>query len=214
MQYLPSLSTINIPIFSPSMLPDSLLSLLFIAGPTIAFIPQICRKKILFSPLLSLATIVSNITKIFHYSVTRYSIILLYQFVLLVALHFYLIKNYHFPLRRIEMKVFVPNLCMRHGLAAYASGVIALAIATLCLMDALGLGLLFGGIACIMDLLITVLQLIIYSSAKDKPSELFVFWVLGDLIKLWMMIMYYKTPIEYNACIVGQIAMNAYVLMR
>lgn len=185
--------------------------ILYILSPILAFLPQIYRNKILFSPLLSVLTIISAILKIFHFQCEEFSVILLYQFVVIVALHFYLISRYKQPLRHLEMKLFKPELYLKYGLVNYAFGLIAGATAFIDIMFILNLGHTFGGIACFSDVLITFFQIMIYRNLEDKPSELFLVWIVGDLIKIVSMLLWYKAPIEYILAIALQMSMNAYI---
>lgn len=187
-------------------------SVFYISSPAVAFAPQIWRGAILFSPLLSLLTIISNIVKIFHFQTEHYSIVLLYQFILLVMLHFYLIHNYRLPLQHIERRIFRPEVCLKHGLMSVSAALVAGAVTCVYIMLLFGYGFVFGRLASALDVFITFLQLIIYKNTNNKPSELFATWIVGDLVKLLMMTIIYKAPIAYNVSIVIQLLMNAYVL--
>ncbi|KAI5168481.1 hypothetical protein PAEPH01_0169 [Pancytospora epiphaga] len=185
----------------------------YILSPVLGFIPQIYTGKIIFSPMLSLLTIISCIIKFFHYYEARYSVVLLYQFLFIILLHGYLIRNYRLPLRRIELVLFRPELYSKHGLGMYCLSVATIVAVLANVFFILGFGPVFGIVASTLDLMITFIQLLIYKNAIEKPLELFACWVVGDLIKLATMIFIYKAPLIYNISIVAQILLNLHVFI-
>lgn len=196
------------------MILHSILDIIYVISPIFAFLPQIFRKKILYSPLLSLLSIVSSIIKIMHYKIHSYNIILLYQFIVILLVHIYLIKNYRNPLRNFELMFFPSSLCLKYGLFSCA------------LTFVFGLGFMFnffyifnyghffGDLACILDVFITFLQLLIYTDAKSKITESFIVWIVGDAIKIILLVFFYKSPMEYCIATVLQILMNTFTLFK
>jgi hypothetical protein len=195
-------------------MPESLLNVLYIVCPTVGFLPQIWTRKILFSPLLSLLIIFCNILKVFHYNYKQFNIVILYQSIMLIGLHFYLIKNYNSPLSPLELRVFTPKMYMKHGLLKCALAFIISFVFMINFINIFGLGYVFGNFACVFDLFITALQLVIYKNNENKPLELFVIWVIGDIAKALSMLLVYKAPLEYVVTVVLQMAMNIIVILQ
>ncbi|KAI4293164.1 hypothetical protein PAPHI01_2438 [Pancytospora philotis] len=187
--------------------------LLYITSPLIGFLPQMYRKKIVFSPVLSLLSIISCVIKIFQYQIEPYSTVLLYQFVLLVGMHFYLIKNYRLPLRRTEHYVYNPRLYSKYGLATYASSVVVTVIAALHVLYFMGGGWIMGHLASATDIFTTVLQMAFYRNNPSKPRELFLAWIVGDIAKMFIMLGFYEAPRIYLITTAIQLAINTYVLV-
>lgn len=185
----------------------------YIFSPIIGFIPQIYRCRIIFSPFLSVMAVISCIFKLFHYQIERYSTILLYQALTLIALHLYLINNYKLPLRHVEMKMFRPKWYLRYGLFNYSLCIFTCTIFFLHSLYMFDWGHLFGNFACLLDIFTTFLQMVIYKDSENKPQELFLLWVAGDCIKIYVMLAVYKTPIEYVAATGVQLLMNLYVVL-
>ncbi len=195
------------------MLFHQLVDIFYILSPVFAFIPQICRNKIVYSPLLSILSIISSIVKIMHYRVEEYNITLLYQFIVGLVVHAYLIRHYSIPLRRFE-NIFFRGVLMKQGLFSCAVILVMGFILVCNFFYMFNYGHLFGDLACILDVLTTFLQLLIYSSSKEKPKEAFVVWLIGDVIKIAMLIFFYKSPIEYTIACGLQLAMNCFTLFK
>lgn len=191
-----------------------LFNIFFVLSPLLAFLSQILSNNILYSPLLSLLSALSCFIKIFQYRISQYDIVLLYQFVTVLLLHAYLLSNYRLPLRQIELKVFLPALYARHGLVSTALILTVGALTCLNFLYLVGMGYLFGTIATLLDVFITFLQLLIYKDSPVKPTDSFVVWLAGDSLRLYLLLLVYKSPIEYSLATVAQMAMNGYVLYR
>lgn len=195
-----------------------LLDIAYVVSPGIAFLPQIWRDEILFSPLLSLLTIFSALLKIAHFQVAgrdyAYSLSLLYQSLFVVALHFYLIRHYRQPLKAVEARFLPAQLCARHGLIAYAVALTAGALALINVLYIASAGPLFGGLGCVMDVLISALQLVVYEGDDTKPRALFALWILGDTMRVWLMVVHFTSPPAQVVAVLLQIAMNACVLLK
>lgn len=191
---------------------NTFLGFFYVISPFFGFLPQIWRRDITYSPLLSLLSVISSVIKVFHYQIESFDLFQLYQFLLLVVLHLYLINNYKRPLGRTELRVFSAELYLKHGLMTCAVSIIAMAVATIYVFILMGSGFLLGYIASVLDIGITLLQLAIYKNNVHKPRELFAAWIVGDFIKLGIMIMAFEMPYIYIAATVLQIVINSYVL--
>jgi hypothetical protein len=197
-----------------SSLSKDILDLLYILSPSVAFVPQIYRGRIIFSPLLSLVSIVSAVVKVLQYHENPYSIVLLYQSIVIIVLHFYLVANYKYPLKKLEMRIFWPSLYHRCGLVLSTAALVLGCTGFINLISIFRIGKMFGILTGLLDTLATFLQVFIYRNEKDKPLFLFFAWIVGDVVKICMMVKKYETPIEYILTICGQISLNIFVLIN
>lgn len=200
--------------YSSHMFLHSLVDIVYIVSPGLAFLPQIMSGEILFSPLLSLLTVLTSLLKLSHYHYEPYSLALLYQYLFAIILHLYMIRNYKQPLRTLELKVFEPNICTRYGLLIYSVTLLAGSFTLLNFVALVHSAYLLAYFACFIELLVTSLQLFIYADGRKKPREVFALWIAGDLARLWMMAFHYNTNVIYVIVVIVQIIMNLYVFIN
>lgn len=99
---------------------------------------------------------------------------------------------------------------MRYGLIVSASAIIVTAFTFINILSLFNLSFTFSFLAAFLDVMITLLQIHIYKSDKEKPRETFAVWVLGDLIKIWLM--FGETEFVYIAVSGFQVCINSYML--
>ena len=192
----------------------ALFDISYILSPAFIFARQIFNQKIVYSPLLSLLTIISTIFKIIHYKIHAYDIILLYQFVILLFLHFYLIFNYTLPLRGIEDKILGPALKLGYSPRSIACIVFFASMTITNLLFVVNCAAYFGQFASLLDVFTTFLQLLQYKDDAAALRECFAAWIVGDLLRLYINVFVYKTPVEFTIATAMTLAMNAYVIVK
>lgn len=190
-----------------------LLDIGFVFGPIVGFIPQIYKGVPLYKPELSLLTILSFLLKLFKTNSEELDKILQYQFYVAIFLHIYLIRLHSLKEHQQRIKIL--------GLWFYEDAYYTHLVPTLMLLlislktfDMVGMSSLFVPAATLIDIIIAFLHLDIYSKQESKPRELFIVWLVGDIIRIFLMISKYVTPkIVILGCIV-QLVINVYVGLR
>lgn len=206
----------NFPFENKKSLLKNLFDLLYIFSPILAFIPQIRSKNITYDSTLSLLTIFTNILKLFP---TKNSIdtIVMYQFVLCIALHIFLlnIKAKQSKLISLDNQFLsISNVLLKTKyFTQWIVGFVSSFVLILKVLEFYGLSEQFLKISIFIDILIAILHVKIYSKDKKKPVELFAFWIVGDLIRLYIMYTLYNYTVEYYLGVFGQLFINSYVLI-
>ncbi|KAI5149536.1 hypothetical protein ENBRE01_0970 [Enteropsectra breve] len=192
----------------------SLVNVAFIISPIIPFLPQIYKKRIVYSPFLSTLNILSNSIKILHYQNFKYGTTVLYQYMMLLTLHAYLLKYNSAVLKPLEERFMSSRLLKGRTISSCATAFLVSVISVLYLLSLYGAGHSYGVVACFLDVCITGMQLALYLDENKKPRELFVCWVVGDIAKLIQMKLWTNLSIEYYIAVILQIVMNFVVLIK
>jgi hypothetical protein len=191
---------------------EAILDVGFILGPVVGFIPQIYRGKPTYNPGLSVLTILSSLLKLFSHKSSGFDSILQYQFCVVILVHLYLIRL-HAQQKGQDARSFLGPVHSHRWYHRYVVPLAGLFVASLKLLDFLGLGYLFTPASVVMDLVITLLHLDLYSSKEPRPKELFAVWLVGDAIRLVMMFRKYSTPVEVLFGTLVQIVINLALLL-
>lgn len=195
--------------------------LAYIFSPVVGFIPQLYRQEITYNASLSVLTILASILKIFSYKDsntstahqdTKASSTMMAQFIICIVLHMHLLN-----LRFKQDKTPPRNTPVSHLLARMknsnrwiVTGVVGI-VMILKFFNILPFTSLFMKVAVAIEILIAILHIKYYSDTKSKPVELFMVWIIGDLIKMYLMYMRYTSPLECYLGVVVQILINLYV---
>lgn len=178
----------------------------FILGPVVGFVPQIYRRRPSYGPELSILTISSTLLKLFSQKTNSFDSILQYQFCVAILVHLYLIRL-HGQQKGQNMALFgLVDSHERHY--RHMVPLAGLFIISLKLLDSFGWGYLFISVSVVMDLAIAFLHIRMYSNQKSKPKELFTAWLIGDSIRLLMMLKKYSAPVELLIGTFIQIVIN------
>lgn len=169
-----------------------LINILFAISPTFGFIPQIYKRRIIYKPYLSLLNIYIALIRIVDYIHKKYNKTLLYQNVIAIILHVYLIslntnKNY-------RMAGIIKSI-----------GLVALG---LIILGKSGLYILFQQCALLLDIFATYIHYNIYKDDPKRPFELFIVWMIGDFIRVYFYIIVYKAPFLYICGVIIQTIFN------
>ncbi|EOB14744.1 hypothetical protein NBO_16g0030 [Nosema bombycis CQ1] len=206
---------------------ENFFNVLFILSPAIGFVPQILASDIIFPEVLSLLSIIASILKLSHYVSEPFSSLIALQAVFIIILHFYLIRFNTSDYSSVEKLFFkfigIHNLNKKYGNKTVYLGLVSFTIVTLHM-----LGLLFGTlsfcgiISLFFELSINVLQVAIENDKKDlvlnenkrkrSPKELYLFWTIGDMVKIWYMTKII-IPKVYLATAVLQLILDGYLLV-
>ncbi|KAF9762671.1 hypothetical protein NGRA_1843 [Nosema granulosis] len=205
---------------------ENFFNVLFIGSPAIGFIPQILSHDILFPEVLSVLAILANVLKLLHYSSEPFSPLIALQAVFIIVLHCYLIHFNPSNYSSIENNIFrvlkLTKLNKRYGTKAVYTTLIITALITFHLMGYLVSSMAFCGIlSLVVELSINVLQVMIESDKKElivldgskvkrSPKELYLFWMIGDVVKIWYM-MKVASPNVYIMTTILQFLLDGYL---
>jgi hypothetical protein len=173
---------------------------LFVLSPAFGYLPQIISRRVVVSPMICTLFIVSNVLKIFHHIEDKYSSVLLLQSMFVILLNSVLVHLNRNPLETIESLVFknrvTRRMYWRYGLQGCVAGMVGVCVLTVHLLGTLANSYSSCGLAssCV-ELLINFLQLHFERENKRQmeekgtgrrsPIELYVCWVLGDMVRVW-----------------------------
>lgn len=182
---------------------ENFFNALFIISPAIGFVPQILSHDILFPEILSVLSILANVLKLLHYSSDPFSPLIALQAIFIIVLHCYLIHFNPSNYSSIENNIFsmfkLKKLNKRYGNKAVYMGLITTLLITLHFLGYLVGSLGFCGVLSLfVELSINILQVIIENDRKEilvldgskikrSPKELYLFWMIGDIVKIWYM---------------------------
>lgn len=169
-----------------------LINVLFAISPIFGFLPQIYKQRIIYKPYLSLLNIYIALIHIIDYIHKKYNKILLYQNVVAIILHMYLIslstnKNY-------RMTGIIKSI-----------GLVTLG---LIILGKSGFYILFPQCALLLDVAATYIHYNIYKHDPKRPFELFVVWMIGDFIRVYFYTAVYKAPFLYICAVIIQTIFN------
>lgn len=211
----------------PPSMDSPLVYIGFVISPALGYIPQLLARDILLSPLVSAFFMMSNILKIFHYSFERYSEFLLAQHAFVVLLHICLVAMSRRPLGKYEAKVFgnrMTRLLYRgYGVKGSVLGVVCAFVLCVNLCGVLyGSYEYCGKLSSALEIGINLFQLVLEreerasSSGKNdsrrSPKEVYLCWVVGDVIKIWLMSSV-NAPIIFMGTIVVQIVIDVFLIL-
>lgn len=204
-----------------SMLMDAI----FVVSPAIGYIPQLVTRDILFSPLISTFFIMAGVLKLFHYNAERYAPTLLLQTVFGIVLHCLLILMNKRPLGKYESKAFGNKTTMllyrRYGLKGPVLGILCAFVLGINVLGVLyGSYGLCGGLASALEVGVNLFQLMMEREEKRSaggkkrrsPKELYVCWIVGDIVKIWFMLRI-NTPMIFVGTVVAQIVIDVFLLL-
>ncbi|WEL39953.1 hypothetical protein PFJ87_11g01910 [Encephalitozoon hellem] len=198
----------------------------FVVSPVIGYIPQILSRDILLSPLISTFFIMSNILKVFHYSFEKYSGFLLAQYVFAILLHMFLITMNRRPLSTYEARILGNRttrlLYRKYGVKGSVLGMLCIFIFFINLYGALyGTYEHCGRFSSALEIAVNLFQLILEREEKNpenqkrepkrSPKEVYFCWVVGDVIKIWLMSSI-RAPIIFIGTIVVQIFIDIFLI--
>ncbi|KAM0671830.1 hypothetical protein CWI42_121690 [Ordospora colligata] len=199
----------------------------FVLSPAIAYVPQIISRDILISPLISMLFIMSNILKLFHYCFRKYEDLVLAQHVFAILLHLCLIIMSRRPLGGFETKM-LGSGATRLLFRSYGAKGSVIGILIMFSLSVNLLGMTYksyepcGILSSIFEIGINLLQLIlerreaktggIKGEAKRSPKEVYVCWILGDIVKIW----FYSgldVPLTFMVTIAVQILIDVFLML-
>lgn len=204
---------------------------LLVVGPTFGFLSQIIKRKVVFSPLVSFIAIATNIVKIYYWQMKRFSFCIVLQAVLLIFLHNLLIAMYEDELSFYESKFFrtffTNKTYKKKGLfVAHLQMVVALCLGIHVMHYVVSRDVILffcEFVNPIIECGCGVLQFVLtkYDTGSDvsgkkkkrQPRELFLFWVIGDILKVGRLIMTHE-PKPIIAPAVLQLLVNCFLFSR
>lgn len=204
-----------------------LLQAVFIVSPAIGYVPQLVTGDILFPPLVSAFFIMSSILKLFHYSAENYPLTLFLQYVFVIVLHVYLIVMNGRPLSSYESRMFKNRttgfLYRRYGMKGCMLGAICVFVLVIHMLGTMyGSYGLCGGMSSMLEVSINLFQLMVEREertsheykdrSKRSPKELYLCWVVGDVIKIWFMLKM-ETPMIFVGTVVTQILIDVLLIL-
>ncbi|KAM0674357.1 hypothetical protein GVAV_001970 [Gurleya vavrai] len=199
---------------------------LFIISPCIGYIPQIISGNIVFSPLLSLMLILASISKFYFYQAEQFSKVILAQSFFLIFVQFFLIYNFTSSLGFIEEKFYKKIESKRYSFFYLNVFIVFLAFLGLHSISMINESFYAtcGIISSVIESSVGVMQIFLQRMDKkykseDKepkrrlPKELFICWIVGDILKLYWM---YKlvVPVQITAPIIFQIVIDFVLLFQ
>lgn len=188
-----------------SFINGALFDTLYVFSPVFGFLPQIYSGNITYNPLLCLLTIVASVFKLF----SSKDAVLSYQFAVAIALHLYLLGA------KMKNQKDRPLSELANWRAYSRNAVLGGIVLLFVLLRAFeSIGFIYAKVAVALELSICMLHLKFYTKQgqNGKPKELFVTWVVGDIIRLIVLLKKYDCPVDYVVGVLIQIAINGYVL--
>jgi len=147
-------------------------------------------------------------------------ILSLYRFIITIVLHLYLIRNSKIPLKSIEQNIFYKSRHPKYGLLPRSILILIGALCLIQILKILNFEKFFGSLSHLIDIAITVVQIVIYKESGEKQEVLLSLWVIKDLFRLYLIIKLYGTENGYRSPVISilailiQVVLNSYVLVR
>jgi len=199
----------------------------FVFSPAIAYVPQILSRDILISPLISMLFIMSNILKLFHYCFRKYDDLVLAQHAFAILLHLCLIMMSRRPLGGFETKM-LGSGATRMLFRSYGAKGSVIGILIMFALSVNLLGMTYrsyehcGMLSSVFEIGINLLQLVLErreakagsmkGEAKRSPKEVYLCWILGDIVKIWFF-WGLDVPLTFIVTIMVQILIDIFLVL-
>ncbi|RVD90846.1 putative transporter [Tubulinosema ratisbonensis] len=194
--------------------------LIYVLSPMLGYAPQIFKKKILFSPLLSFMVVLSSMFRLIHCKIDKLEYMYSFQALLAITVHTTLIYMYKDELSNYEHNFFRVGYYYRTKGVFYSYlQLFSTALMSLLLVNYFSSELLLS--LCItgnilLESSVGLAQLLLYkfdkkSNKRPLPKELFFFWVVGDICKTVLLI-YTQAKKEIILSVVFQLVVNTMLL--
>lgn len=185
----------------------------FVIGPLLGFIPQIFKNEPKYNPGLSLLTIFSVILKLLSNEKNIFDPVLIYQLLVLGHIHIYMLRM-HSKMKDLERYNFQGIIITSNFYYKHLIKLVVVFFVFLKILSAFGLSYLFSTFSTAIDVTITFFHLNLYATQASKPVELFLFWIVGDFVRIYFLITRYSAPIIMTLSVVAQIIVNLIIVFR